>query len=127
MAQGDKKTGTKGTNSMFVLSHDKICTIPADQTATYGRIVVDYRPQKADPNRVRITAGGNLIEYPGELTTRPADLTTSKLLWNSVISTKDTRFMGIDTRNFYLGTAMKRFEYMKMPIKLFPPPNKLGC
>ena len=83
------------------------------------RIVVDYRPQKSDPNRVRITAGGNLIDYQGELTTRTPDLTTSKFLWNSVISTKDTRFMGIDTRNFYLGTAMKRFEYMKMPIKLF--------
>ena len=58
MAQGDKKTGTKGTNSMFVLSHDKIRTIPADRTVTYARIVVDYRPQKADPNMVRITAGG---------------------------------------------------------------------
>ena len=80
---------------------------------TYVRIVVNYRLQKADPN--------NLINYPGELTTRTADLTTSKLLWNSVISTKDARFMSIDIRNFYLGTAMNRFEYTKMPIKLFPP------
>jgi hypothetical protein len=31
---------------------------------------------------VRITSGGNLIDYPGELTTRTADLTTSKILWN---------------------------------------------
>ena len=42
-------------------------------------------------------------------------------MWNSVISTKDARFMSIDIRNFYLGTAMKIFEYMKMPIKLFLP------
>ena len=121
MAQGDKKIGTKGTNSIFVLSHDKICEIPADQAVTYTRIAVDYRPQKADPNRIRITVGENLIDYPGKLTTRTADLTTSKLLWNSVISTKDARFMGIDIRNFHLGTAMERYEYMKILLKLFPP------
>ena len=45
--------------------------------------MVDFRPQKADPNRVRMTAGGNLIEYAGELTTRTADLTTAKIVWNS--------------------------------------------
>ena len=47
---------------------------------TYSNIVVDYRSQKIDPNRVRITAGGSLVEYPGELTTRTVDLTTSKIL-----------------------------------------------
>ena len=40
---------------------------------TYARIVVDFRPQKEDPNRVKITAGGNLIQYAGELTARTAD------------------------------------------------------
>eukprot|EP00804_Cyclotella_cryptica_P013526 CCRYP_017242-RB/>CCRYP_017242-RB protein AED:0.48 eAED:0.48 QI:0/0/0/1/1/1/2/0/137 len=49
----------------------QVKNIPKDRTVTYGRVVVDYRPQKGDPNRVRITAGGNLIkDYPGELTTR---------------------------------------------------------
>ena len=55
-----------------------IKNIPKDRVVTYARIVVDYRPQKADPNRVRITAGGNLIQYPGELTTRTTDLRTTK-------------------------------------------------
>jgi hypothetical protein len=67
-----------------------------------------------------LTAGGNLIDYPGELTTRTADLTTTKLLWNSVISTKDSRYMCLDIENFYLGTPMTRFEYMKIPIDVFP-------
>ena len=78
---------TKGTNTFKFMSLDEIHNIPGDRTVTYARIVVDYRPQKKDPNRVRITAGGNLIDYPGELTTRTADLTTSKILWNSTIST----------------------------------------
>jgi hypothetical protein len=68
--------GTEGTSTFFFMTK-----------VTYARIVVDYRPQKADPNRVRITAGGNLINYPGELTTRTAVLTTSKILWNSTLST----------------------------------------
>ena len=40
--------------------------------------VVDYGPEKEDPNRVRITAYGNLLRYPGELTTRATDMRTSK-------------------------------------------------
>eukprot|EP00804_Cyclotella_cryptica_P026302 CCRYP_007636-RA/>CCRYP_007636-RA protein AED:0.47 eAED:0.42 QI:0/0/0/1/1/1/2/0/610 len=64
LAQGDNKTGAAGTNTIFFMSHRDIQNIPSDRTVTYARIVVDYRPQKEDPNRVRITVGGNLIDYP---------------------------------------------------------------
>ena len=94
------------------MNHDEIANIPKDRVVTYARVVVDFRPQKEDPNRVRITAGGNLIKYPGELTTRTADLTTSKILWNSVISTDDARFEALDVGNFYLETPLERYEYM---------------
>eukprot|EP00804_Cyclotella_cryptica_P004885 CCRYP_004953-RA/>CCRYP_004953-RA protein AED:0.21 eAED:0.22 QI:0/0/0/1/0.5/0.33/3/0/1060 len=121
LAQGDRETGEKGTNTMFVMTHAQIRDIPRDRTITYGRVVVDYRPQKDDPNRVRITAGGNLIkDYPGELTTRTADLTMSKILWNSVLSTKGAKFMGLDLKSFYLTAMMDRPKYMKMPLALFP-------
>ena len=107
MAQGDTKTGTKGTNCIHVMTHAEIANIPLDRVVTYARIVVDYRPQKEDPNRVRITAGGNLIKYPGELTTRTADLTTAKLLWNSTISTEGARYSCMQQvrRNFRLITC----------------------
>ena len=106
MAQGDTKTGTKGTNSIFVMTHADIVTIPQDRIVTYCRLVVDFRPQKEDPNRVQMTAGGNLLQYPGELTTRAADLTASKIIWNSVLSIEGARFMGIDIKNFYLGSPL---------------------
>jgi hypothetical protein len=35
MAQGDNKTGQKGTNSIFVMTHDEIKLIPKTQTVTY--------------------------------------------------------------------------------------------
>ena len=57
IAQGDNKMGSVGTNSLFVMMHDQIKHIPRDRTITYRRIVVDYRDQKADPNRVRIITG----------------------------------------------------------------------
>ncbi len=120
MAQGDNKTGQQGTNSIFVMTHEDIRHIPTNRTVTYARVVVDFRPQKTDPHQVRITAGGNLINYPGELTTKAADLTTSKLMWNSVLSTKGAKYMCLDIKNFYLTAPLDRFEYMKMPISLFP-------
>ena len=71
---------TEGTNTIFFMTKEEIKNIPKDRTVTYARIVVDYRPQKDDPNRVRITVGGNLIDYPGELMTQTANLTTTKIL-----------------------------------------------
>ena len=64
----------------MILCPDQVLLIPNYCVVTYTNIVVYYRPQKEYPNRVRITAGGNLIIYPGELTTSTADITTSKIL-----------------------------------------------
>ena len=50
MAQGDEKTGTKGEECIFVMNHDEIANIPKDRVVTYARVVVDFRPQKDDPN-----------------------------------------------------------------------------
>ena len=52
--------------------------------------------------------------------TRTADLTTSKLLWNSVLSTEGAQYMCLDIKNFYLTAALDYFEYMKMPLLVFP-------
>ncbi len=64
MAQGDNKTGQKGTNAMFVMTHDEIKqAVAAGKFFTSMNPVVDYRPQKEDPYRIWITVGGNLINY----------------------------------------------------------------
>ena len=73
---------------------------------TYDRIVVDYRPQKTDPNCTRLTVGGNLINFPGNFSTPTADLTTAKLVINITISTPGARYMCGNVKNFYLGTPM---------------------
>jgi hypothetical protein len=69
MCQGDIKMGAKGMNAMFVMKPEEIDHMPAARLATYANIIVNYRPQKDNPYQIHITAGGNLINYPGELTT----------------------------------------------------------
>ena len=121
MAQGDNKTGQKGTNAMFVMTHDEIYGVLAQKKKfTYGNPIVDYRPQKEDPYRIRITAGGNLVICESSVSVRTADLDTAKLHWNSVISTKGAKYMCLDIKNFYLTAKLDYFEYMRMPLSLFP-------
>jgi hypothetical protein len=52
------------------------------------------------PCHVRFTVGGDLIDYPGEVSTKMASLTTAKLLFNSVISTPGAKFMTMDIKGF---------------------------
>jgi hypothetical protein len=85
LAQG-KPGITKTTNTIIFLSHSKIQNIPKDRAVTYARIVIDHQLQKEDPKRIRITLGGNLINYPYKLTMRITDMVSSKLLLNSTIS-----------------------------------------
>jgi hypothetical protein len=74
--------------------------------------VYGIRPQKPEPNRTPITVGGNLIDYPGDVSTKTADLVTAKILWNSVLSTPGERYMAINVKIFYLGTPLDRPEYL---------------
>ncbi len=120
-SQGDNKMSQKGTNAMFVMLPSNVPNIPKDRVITYARVVVDHCPQKADPNRIRITAGGNLINYPGKLTIQTTDITTAKLLWNSVLSTPRAKYMTLDIKNIYLSAPLNQFEYMHIPFA-FPPP-----
>ncbi len=50
MAQGDNKMEQHGTNSIFLMTHAENLLIPADLTITYARVVVNFCPQKLDPN-----------------------------------------------------------------------------
>ena len=78
------------------------------------------RPQKENPRRVRITVGSDRNDYPFEVSARTADLTTVKLLLNSVISTPGARFYILDIKDYYLNTLLPRKEYMRIPINYIP-------
>jgi hypothetical protein len=103
------------------MTHTEIKQAYAEKvTFTYAKIVVDFRPQKEDPYRIRTTAGGNLLTYKGNVSTRMVDQSTSKLLWNSVLSMDGAKFVCLGIKNFYLTAALDYFEYMQMPLSVFP-------
>ena len=106
-----------GTNTMFFI---KKSDVPRHKTVTYAIFVCDHRPQKEETRRTRLVVGGNLVIYNGEVSTPTADLTTAKILFNSVLSTTEAKFLGLDVKDFYLNTIMTEFEYIKIPIKLIP-------
>jgi hypothetical protein len=87
---------------------------------TYGKIVCDYTPHKKEKERVRLTVGGDRLDYLGDVTTSTADITTFNILIISTLSTKDAAMMMRDIKNYYIGTLLPRFEYMKMLISRFP-------
>ena len=81
------------------------------------------RPEKVEPNQTRFTVGGDRIIYSGEVATPTADMLVAKMLFNSVISTKDTRFMTMDISKFYLMTPLHRPEFIR--VKLNDIPNEV--
>ena len=74
-----------GTNeNLFIL----MWKVLEGRTVTYGRIVDQIWLQKSVTYRNQLTVVGNLINFPGDIITLTADLTTSKLTFNSVLLTK---------------------------------------
>ena len=71
---------------------------------------MDHHKKNSTP-MVSASPWGDLIEYPYELTTRTADVITSKVMWNSVISTPNAGYACADVKHFYLNTPIDCYEY----------------
>ena len=56
---------------------------------------------------------------PVDVTTRTANLTTPKILWNSVLSTARSKYICIDIKNSYLCAPMDGYDYMLMKLTYF--------
>jgi hypothetical protein len=107
-----------GSNTMRYIPRR---ALPPRRQATYSRFVATERQHKAETKRVRLTVGGNLVHYPDKVSTPTYNLSTIKMLLNSVISTPGALFAIFDLKDVYLGTPMKRMEYMRIPISSIPP------
>jgi hypothetical protein len=103
---------------MFLHRTEK--NIPYDRNITYGKIVCDYKPHKKEKERVQLALGGDRLDYTCDVATSTADITTFKILINSTLSTDDAAMMMMDIKNYYLGTPLPWFEYIKMLLFAFP-------
>jgi hypothetical protein len=106
-----------GTDTCFFI---KLTDIPTEIKITYGKIVCDYKPHKKEKERVRLTVGGDRLDYSGDVATSTAHITTFKILIHSTLSTRDAAIMMMYIKNYYLVTPLPRFEYMKIPLSRFP-------
>ena len=81
-----------------------------------------YRPHKLEKCRVRITVGGDRLEYAGDAGSPATNMLETKILINSTISDAErgARMLCADIKDFFLATSMEETEYMKVHLKYFP-------
>ena len=83
-------------------------------------MVADFRPQKTDPHRIRITVRGIKISVDYDIGTPTADLSTAKILINSTLSTWGAWWAGFDLMNMYLNTNLKDYENLPVHTSQIP-------
>ena len=66
-----------------------------------------------------MTVGGDLLDCEEDPSSPAVSLLDTKIMLNSVISDahKGARYCTSDIKNFYLNNPMKKFRYMKIPLK----------
>jgi hypothetical protein len=79
---------------------------------TYGSLKCNYKPNKEEIECMRLTAGGDRINYLDNCSTPTADMTLFKILVDIILSTPKAKCIMMDIKDFYLRTPMKRPEYM---------------
>ena len=117
LSQGVSKR-IEGNNTMHFIRKEEVPF--KTKKFTYPKIVCDIRPSKAETHRTRITFGGNLLDYSGTLTTPTATITTTKCLFNSVVSSPAAKCVLADIKNFYLNNDLQYPEYTKFHIAAIP-------
>jgi hypothetical protein len=107
----------KGTDTIKFIRADEL---PNDWQPTYPRFVCTESPHKEEKCRTQMTVGGNLIDYPGDVSVGTAEMETIKILLNGVVCTQGAHFCSADVTNFYLNTPMECHEFVHIPITLIP-------
>jgi hypothetical protein len=106
-----------GTNIAFFID---LKSIPENHKITYGKLVCDFKPNKNEKHWVRLTVGVDRLDYSGDTATSTADITTFKILINITLSTQEAKMMIMDIKNYYLGTLLPIYEYIRLPISILP-------
>ncbi len=103
----------KGTGTIFPI---RKAQVPKDRKVTYANFQCTIRPQKAETHRVRCTAGGDKLDYPFDASSPAVSMLDAKLHINSTISDakRGARYLGLDIKNFYLGTPMEYYQYFRI-------------
>lgn len=64
-----------------------------------------------------------MIVYYGDKYNPNTDIVAAKILFNSAVAAKLSKFLGINLMDFYLESPLVRHEYMLVPLTMIP--NKM--
>lgn len=73
---------------------------------------------KEEVNRTQITASGDQLELQGDTSTEITGLEIPKMVFNSIVSTPDAKFIIINISNTYLNTPLQKYQYMQFAISM---------
>jgi hypothetical protein len=65
-----------------------------------------------------MTLGGNLVDFPGDVSIGTTEMETIMMLLNSVVLTQGAAFCSADVTNCYLNTPMDWEGYVQVHISL---------
>ena len=83
-------------------------------------VLYEVKHHKEYPNCTRITVAVSQICYPGDVGTPNGSLDLVKLIINSVLLRRNSRFVSFDLKNFYLKTPMERSKYVRIKFSDIP-------
>jgi hypothetical protein len=108
-----------GTGTLHFIKKSQV---PTGCKVTYVNFICNIRPQKKETHGVRMTAGGDKLDYPGDASSPTVSMLDSKIMLNSTISDArhGGRFLGLDLANYYLGTPVDYFQYMRVDPSVIP-------
>ena len=111
--------GVKATDCCEFIFHWEI---PDNKKVTYANWVLDHRPLKSEPFRIRLVVGGDKLDYLEDAGSPAATMLETKILLNSTISDADkgAKFMSADLKDFFLKSIMPEPEYMRIPWNIIP-------
>jgi hypothetical protein len=117
---GKNADGTRRIIGTITCHWIKKLQVSRSKKVTYARTVVAIQTEKAEQKRVRITAGGERLDYPRVTSTYTASVDTAKILINSILSTPGARMGAIDISNFYIHNNLKDYQYLRFHIRRGP-------
>ena len=85
------------------------------------------RPEKEDPNRARITAGGDRLDCCGDTLTETVSLEAAKTLINSVLGLTHPRLSGMGWKCYFLPHLKELKTSQKKKFKFTVPGTMVEC
>jgi hypothetical protein len=114
--------GTTHSLARYLIFYRKITSSP-DRKVTYANFICNIRPQKTETHHVRMTAGGDKRDYPSNASSPAVSMLHAKIHINSTISDAlngARYYLGLDIKNFYLGTPMTYYQYIRVRPSVIP-------